>query len=153
MRLDPQTVDLTFRSNPAGLELVVGQHAAAAPFTRTVIVGSANSVSAVSPQTLGGNGYTFSSWSDGGAATHTSSRPATPDDVHGELHGRRRRPSGWWPPTASKPSGTAVTDSSGTGNNGTTPNATWTAAGRFGSALTFDGVNAWVTVADAPSST
>ena len=27
--------------------------------------------------------------------------------------------------------------------------ATWTTAGRFGNALSFDGVNDWVTVADA----
>ena len=48
-------------------------------------------------------------------------------------------------------SGTAVTDGSGRGNNGTIAGAVRTTAGRFGSALTFDGVNDWVTVPDSTS--
>ena len=48
-------------------------------------------------------------------------------------------------------SGTAVTDGSGRGNNGTISGATRTTAGKFGSALTFDGVNDWVTVPDSAS--
>ena len=48
-------------------------------------------------------------------------------------------------------SGTNAADLSGTGNGGTISGATRTTAGRFGSALTFDGVNDWVTVADANS--
>ena len=47
--------------------------------------------------------------------------------------------------------GTAVTDSSGQGNQGTISGATWTTSGKYGAALTFDGVNDWVTVADSPS--
>jgi hypothetical protein len=35
-----------------------------------VIAGSKNSISAPSPQTLGGTTYTFASWSDGGAQSH-----------------------------------------------------------------------------------
>jgi hypothetical protein len=46
-------------------------------------------------------------------------------------------------------SGTGVTDGSGRGNNGTIAGAVRTTAGRFGSALTFDGVNDWVTVPDS----
>ena len=52
-----------------------------------------------------------------------------------------------------EPSGPAVTDSSGTGNNGTLTNATRTTAGRFGSALTFNGSNAWVTFRTRRAST
>ncbi len=48
-------------------------------------------------------------------------------------------------------SGTTVTDGSGRGNNGTIAGATRTTSGRFGSALTFDGINDWVTVADSAS--
>jgi glucose/arabinose dehydrogenase len=77
VRLDPQTVGLTFQTNPAGLQLTVGAAGGPAPFTRTVIVGSTNSVSAPSPQTLGGQSYTFQSWSDGGAASHNLTAPAT----------------------------------------------------------------------------
>ena len=45
----------------------------------------------------------------------------------------------------------SVADSSGRGNAGTVSGAAWSAAGRFGSALSFDGVNDWVTVADSAS--
>ena len=47
--------------------------------------------------------------------------------------------------------GAAVTDASGQGNHGTISGATRTTAGRFGGALSFDGINDWVTVADAAS--
>jgi hypothetical protein len=49
--------------------------------------------------------------------------------------------------------GTTVADASGKGNNGTISNATWTAAGRYGGALLFNGTNAWVTVLDSSSLT
>jgi hypothetical protein len=42
-----------------------------------VIVGSTNSVTAVSPQTKSGKSYAFGSWSDGGAQTHSITAPAT----------------------------------------------------------------------------
>jgi hypothetical protein len=47
-------------------------------------------------------------------------------------------------------SGTTVHDSSGNGNNGTITGATWT-TGLFGSALSFNGANSWVTVNDSSS--
>jgi PKD repeat protein len=78
VRLNPRTVVLTFSTNPGGFQLAVNGTQFAAPFTRTVIVGSRNSISAVSPQTKGGKAYTFVSWSDGGAQTHDILAPATP---------------------------------------------------------------------------
>ena len=48
-------------------------------------------------------------------------------------------------------SGTAVTDASGNGNNGTITNATWSSSGKFGKALQFNGTNALVTIPDAAS--
>jgi glucose/arabinose dehydrogenase/PKD repeat protein len=71
VRLDPQTVNLTFASSPSGLQVVVGATGGATPFTRTVILGSSNTVSSPTPQTLGGTTYDFASWSDGGASGHT----------------------------------------------------------------------------------
>ena len=68
--LDPQTVTLNFASTPSGLQLVVGSSSSPTPFPRTVILGSANSVSAGTPQTLGGTTYYFASWSDGGNQSH-----------------------------------------------------------------------------------
>ena len=70
VQLNPKTVALSFASTPSGLSITVNAAASTTPFTQTVIAKSSNSISAPTPQTLGGNSYTFSSWSDGGAATH-----------------------------------------------------------------------------------
>ena len=70
VRLDPKTVQLSFDSDPAELELTVGSSSGTTPFSRTVIAGSKNSISAPSPQTLGGVTYEFASWSDGGDQSH-----------------------------------------------------------------------------------
>ena len=76
VRLDPKTVVLSFSSEPSGLQLTVGSSASQpTPFTRTVIVGSKNTVSAPSPQTSGGISYQFSSWSDSGAQSHLIAAP------------------------------------------------------------------------------
>jgi hypothetical protein len=45
--------------------------------------------------------------------------------------------------------GTMLADQTGTGHTGTAAGPTWTPQGKFGQALTFDGVNDWVTVNDA----
>ena len=74
-KLDPATVNLTFQSNPAGRQLTVGGVAGTAPFTRTVIIGSTNSISANTPQTSGTTTYNFASWSDGGAQSHNITAP------------------------------------------------------------------------------
>jgi glucose/arabinose dehydrogenase len=76
VRLDPQTVTLTFATSPSGLQLTVGSTSQATPFTRTVIVGSKNTISAPSPQTLNGRSYAFQGWSDGGAQAHDIIAPA-----------------------------------------------------------------------------
>jgi glucose/arabinose dehydrogenase len=70
LRLDPQTVDLTVQSNPAGLQVVIGSETMVAP-TRPVIVGSRVSIGAPSPQTLANTVYAFARWSDDGPQTHT----------------------------------------------------------------------------------
>jgi PKD repeat protein len=77
LQLDPQTVTLTFQTNPGGLRLVVNSAESRASFTRTVIVNSTNTISAVTPQTKAKNTYVFSSWSDGLAQTHSITAPAT----------------------------------------------------------------------------
>lgn len=76
-RLDPRTAPLTLDSTPAGLKLTLGSETVAAPFTRDVVVGSSNTVTAVSPQSQGISNYVFGSWSDGGTQTHTITAPAT----------------------------------------------------------------------------
>jgi hypothetical protein len=48
-------------------------------------------------------------------------------------------------------SGTTAADSSGNGNSGTLTNTTWSTAGKYGGALSFNGSSSWVTAADNAS--
>ena len=70
VRLDPRTVTLTLNSSPSGFSLGFNDSKAVAPFTRTVIQGSRNSISADSPQTKAKKSWLFKTWSDGGAQSH-----------------------------------------------------------------------------------
>jgi hypothetical protein len=45
--------------------------------------------------------------------------------------------------------GTSIADATGKSHTGTLSGATWSAAGKNGKALSFDGINDWVTIADA----
>ncbi len=95
-RLDPQTVVVTLETQPSGLQLAFGSGTFQAPQSRTVIVGSTNSISAPSPQTLSGTTYTFASWSDGGAQTHLFTAGATPATLRATFTaGGSTLPSGW----------------------------------------------------------
>jgi glucose/arabinose dehydrogenase len=76
-QLDPRTVVLTFQTTPGGLRLTVGPTTSTATFSRTVIVGSRNTISAPSPQRKGQKNYNFVSWSDNGAQTHDIIAPAS----------------------------------------------------------------------------
>jgi PKD repeat protein/glucose/arabinose dehydrogenase len=76
-RLDPRTVNLTMQSSPSGLTLVVNSQTGTTPFTYIAVEGATTTISATTPQSLGGQSYTFSSWSDGGAQTHTLTASAT----------------------------------------------------------------------------
>ena len=78
VNIQPQTTTFGVAANVSGLQLVVNGTSQPAPFSRTVIVGSSNSLQAPSPQTLGGSSYTFGSWSDGLAQTHNVVAAATP---------------------------------------------------------------------------
>ncbi len=70
VRLDPKTVTLSFATVPSGLQLTVGSSASTTPFTRTVVQGSRNTITAAAQQTLGGAQYNWTSWSDAGARSH-----------------------------------------------------------------------------------
>jgi glucose/arabinose dehydrogenase/PKD repeat protein len=82
VRLDPQTVELNFQSDPAGLKLMVGGTESTTPFSRTAIVGSKNFISAPSPQALAGTTYNYASWSDGGAQSHDIVAPDAAADTY-----------------------------------------------------------------------
>jgi cysteine-rich repeat protein len=64
------TREVSFATSPPGLELVVGETAAQAPFAFTFIENGGGIVSAPSPQQIGGVDQRFVAWSDGGARSH-----------------------------------------------------------------------------------
>ena len=140
---------MTFQSNPSGLLIGVADSSTAAPFTRTFIVGSNVSISAPSPQVLGPVGYQWASWSDGGAQSHNvvagpTAATYTATFTAGSAPAGLVAAYGF-----NEGTGTTAADSSGNGRSGTLTGATWSASGKFGGAVQFDGVNDWVTVADA----
>ncbi|WP_439676609.1 LamG-like jellyroll fold domain-containing protein [Embleya sp. MST-111070] len=146
VRLDPRTVDITLASNPPGLTLGLFSSQRPAPFTGTVIVGGTSSIAAPSPQTLNGKRYEFASWSDGGAAAHNITAPATPltltatfREVDGPVPGLMAQYG------FNASSGTVLVDGTGQGNDGTVAGATWV-PGRTGNALSFNGTSSMVTV-------
>ena len=71
--IQPQTSQITLNSSPTGLQLVYGGTAVTAPYTRSSIVGSLQTITATTPQ----GSCVFGSWSDGGAAQHNITIGAT----------------------------------------------------------------------------
>ncbi len=65
LRLDPQRATLTADTTPAGLKLVYGSQSATPTVTQQIDIGGTRSLTALTPQTVGGVTYTFSRWSDG----------------------------------------------------------------------------------------
>jgi glucose/arabinose dehydrogenase len=151
LALNPKTVDLSFVSQPSGLQLSIGGSSNTTPFIKTVIEGSNNSFVAPSPQAMGGNNYAWSSWSDGGTQSHNvvANAAATYTATYQALP----------PPPSSLVAaysfdeglGSSAADASGNGNTGAIGSAVWEPAGKFSNALSFDGTSAFVNVNDAPS--
>jgi glucose/arabinose dehydrogenase len=75
--IQPKTVNLSFQSNPTSLQLTAGPTTDRAPFTITAIQNAAIQLTAPN-QKYRGKTYTWASWSDGGAQTHTITAPSTP---------------------------------------------------------------------------
>jgi glucose/arabinose dehydrogenase len=73
----PRIVTITLASNPSGLQLTLNGQPVTTPFSTTSVVGVERSLGAVTPQIMGGTTFEFSSWSDGGASTHSINTPAT----------------------------------------------------------------------------
>jgi glucose/arabinose dehydrogenase/chitodextrinase len=144
----PRKVNLSFNTVPSGLTLQLDGIAKLTPFVYDTLVGFNHTIGAQS-QTFGGTSYTFSSWSDGGAASHGIVVPATNQSYVATFQS-----SGAPAPVAAysfnEGTGTTVADASGTGNAGTIGSATWTTQGKYGNALVF-GSNQRVTVPDSAS--
>ncbi len=72
----PRIVALTMATEPAGLGVSIDGQPVAAGTTVESVVGIVRSLGTTSPQSVGGRTWQFSSWSDGGAATHEVVTPA-----------------------------------------------------------------------------
>ena len=73
----PRKVNLTIATNPAGLQLRLDAQPTATPLTFESVVGIVRGLEAPATQVSGGTTYEFVSWSDGGAANHNISTPAS----------------------------------------------------------------------------
>ena len=62
----PRVVTISLASNPAGLSLILDDHAQASPYARKCVAGMLMNLSAPVSQTLNGSAYGFSNWSSGG---------------------------------------------------------------------------------------
>lgn len=91
----PQTTTLNFTSNVVGARISFNGELVAAPFSRTVIVGSDSSIVATTPQIVNGVIYNFVSWSDNGAATHNIIAGPNGGTYHAIFVGAATVPAPW----------------------------------------------------------
>lgn len=75
--ITPRVSTLSLRTAPPGLQVSLDGTPVTTPADIASVVGMTRQLGVVSPQASGGSSYAFSSWSDGGAATHSVNTPAT----------------------------------------------------------------------------
>lgn len=147
IRVDPATVGLTLDSQPAGATITWAGLDRTAPYTSTTAIGFRTEVAAAPTLTSGGRTLAFARWSDG---VTTRTRAVTVPTSALSFTAVYEEPT--LQPVLALPfdtnDGTVARDASGRGNDGTVRGAAWTASGRYGGALRFDGVDDWVTVTD-----
>ena len=146
----PQKVNLPFDTTPGGLTLYVDGIARTTPFVLDTLIGFNHTIEARN-QTSGSNVYSFASWSDGGAQSHTITAPSTAQS-YTATYTVAAPPSGlvgaWG---FSEGSGATTADASGNGNTASLLNGPSWVAGKYGSGLSFDGVNDNLSVANSSS--
>ncbi|HEV7860549.1 MAG TPA: PQQ-dependent sugar dehydrogenase [Pyrinomonadaceae bacterium] len=89
----PRVSTISLAANFNGLLLTVDGQPQATPFNVNSVVGMTRSLGAISPQTVNGVTYEFETWSDGGAATHDISTPATATTYTAIFHIKTTSPS------------------------------------------------------------
>ena len=73
----PRTSTLSLQTEPAGLPLTLNGQTIATPTNLPGVAGSSYSVGVVGPTKVSGRDYDFTTWSDGGAASHAITLPET----------------------------------------------------------------------------
>ena len=146
----PQKVNLTFDSLPSGLSLYLDGIAHTTPFVYDTLIGFNHTIEARN-QTTGNTNYTFASWSDGGAQTHTLVVPAANASylaTYGSAPANTGLVGAWG---FNEASGTTATDSSGNSNTATLVNGPTRGAGRYGGGLSLDGINDYLSIPNTSS--
>ncbi len=137
----PEKVNVTLAASPAGPQITLDGIPRATPSVQDTLVGFQHVIEAPD-QTTGGFQYAFQSWSDGGAQSHTITVPDTALTYTAQYQAF---------PLASleaaygfdEGAGTTAADASGNSHTGLLVSGPqWTTAGKYGSALAFDGGNA-----------
>ena len=147
----PDKVNLPFNTSPSGLTVYVDGIARTTPFVLDTLIGFSHTIEARN-QTSGGNNYTFNSWSDGGAQTHTVTAPSASQSytaTYAVTQPPSGGPVGAW--GFNEGSGTAAADASGNGNTATLSNGASWVAGKHGTAVGLDGVNDYLPVPNSSS--
>src|SRR5262245_5193990 len=145
----PRTVMLQLATKPPGLQVTLDGQPQTTPVSVLGVVGMQRTLGVVSPQTVGGATYSFTSWSDHGAATHTITTPATNTTYTASFTSASSTGGLVAAYAFSEGTGTTTADASGNNNTGTLVNGPLWTAGKYGNALSFDGVNEYVNVANA----
>jgi len=156
--IHPKTTRITIDTSPSGLTVFYDDTIAPAPIVVDSVVGSTHTIEAPDQ-----GGWTFQSWSDGGAQSHTIVVGTSPTTYvatfSGSSSGAYRdavladAPLAYW--RLGESSGTAAADASGNGRAGTYVNTpTLGSPGLLSSdtntSVTFDGVEEHVSIGDAP---
>jgi glucose/arabinose dehydrogenase len=97
--LNPTLVDVTFQTSPTGLELVVAGSVVSGPHTITSWHGWGLVVDAPPQRNAGGQPMSFTSWSDGGAESHTITTGPSPASYTATFE-----PAGYARPKGASPS-------------------------------------------------
>jgi glucose/arabinose dehydrogenase/chitodextrinase len=148
----PQKVNLPFDTSPSGLTVYVDGIAHSAPFVLDTLAGFNHTIEA-RDQSSGGNSYAFTSWSDGGAQSHTITVPNAAQSYTASYSVVTAPPpsgvaASWG---FNEASGTTAADVSGNNNTATLVGGPTRVAGKYGNALSFDQVNDYLSVPNSSS--
>ena len=138
----PEKVDLSFASDPSSLVVNFDGIPKATPFVHDTLIGFTHTIDAPN-QSVAATGYTFGSWSDGGAQQHTIFVPSV-DQSYTASYNTGPLP---YPPGLvagyrfDEGTGTATADVSANNTSGSLVNAPVWTIGRYGNGLQFGGSN------------
>jgi glucose/arabinose dehydrogenase len=146
----PDKVNVTYDTVPSGLTVTIDGISRQTPYVVDDLKGFQHTIDAPN-QSSGGTAYTFASWSDGGAQSHNIVVPNVDQSYVATLQGSAGPGGLVGAYSFNEGAGSSVGDASGSGNGGSIGSATWSTAGKYGNALSFNGTSARVTVPDSPS--